>query len=81
MTSPKTAGATPAVELPDLENIDLTYLIAGKIAEFYPQETPRDMEKNHRLARAIQRLPALRQAMQVAITTACQANTSGAGND
>jgi hypothetical protein len=53
--------------LPNLEHIDVTYAIAGKIAEFYPQETPRDMETNHRLARAIQRLPLLRKMVQWAI--------------
>jgi hypothetical protein len=55
-------AAVGAEELPPLdrlEDIDLTYAIAGKLGEFYPQETPRDMEKNHRLARAIQRLPEL----------------------
>lgn len=62
-----TKAAAPAEdareEVPNLEQIELTYAIAGKIAEFYPQETPRDMEKNHRLARAIQRLPDLREVV------------------
>jgi hypothetical protein len=46
--------------------------IVSKIAEFYPQETPRDMEKNQRLARAIQRLPSLRAAQSRA-----QSDTTG----
>jgi len=53
--------------LPPLENDDLTWAIAGKVGEFYPQETPRDMEKNHRLARAIQRLPLLKSGLREAI--------------
>lgn len=68
-----------ADDLPNLEHIDLTYAIAGKLAEFYPQETPRDMEKNHRLARAIQRLPMLREVVGSAIASdrrARQTNSS-----
>jgi hypothetical protein len=57
---------------PELLTSDLVYAVAGKVAEFYPQASPRDMEKNHRLARAILRLPALRDQIQHII--AAQAN-------
>jgi hypothetical protein len=35
---------------------DMLDAVTSKIAEFYPQSLPRDMEKNQRLARAILRL-------------------------
>lgn len=55
---------TKLPDIPDLLTSDLMHAVAGKVAEFYPQATPRDMEKNHRLARAILRLPALREQVQ-----------------
>jgi hypothetical protein len=44
-------------------SVELTNAFADKIAEFYPPKTPFDVEKNLRIARAILRLPALRDAL------------------